>query len=53
LKRISAKHVLIGSIVGGIISAMLSQSSPKNMKNKLLKRMITKKLMAMLNKLLR
>ncbi|ADL42520.1 hypothetical protein COB47_1228 [Caldicellulosiruptor obsidiansis OB47] len=53
MKRISAKHVLIGSIVGGIISAMLSQSSPKNMKNKLLKRMIAKKLMAMLNKLLR
>jgi len=52
LKRISAKHVLIGSIVGGIISAMLSQSSPKNMKNKLLKRMITKKLVAMINKFL-
>ncbi|ADQ07114.1 conserved hypothetical protein [Caldicellulosiruptor hydrothermalis 108] len=53
MKRISAKHVLIGSIVGGIISAMLSQTSPRSMKNKLLKRMIAKKLMTMVNKLLR
>ncbi|BCS81217.1 hypothetical protein [Anaerocellum diazotrophicum] len=53
MKRISAKHVLIGSIVGGIISAMLSQASPRSMKNKLLKRMIAKKLMTMVNKLLR
>jgi gas vesicle protein len=53
LKRISAKHVLIGSIVGGIISAMLIPASSKNMKNKILKRIIAKKLMSMVNKLFR